>query len=63
MQPIEFARMLGLDDILAGQNGVIRRDQAVAGTTTIGSRSNAIALDTTSSSRRVGRCCSSPGNR
>ena len=30
MQPVEFARMLGLGDILVGQNGVIRRDQAVA---------------------------------
>ena len=30
MQPVEFARVLGLGDILAGQNGVIRRDQAVA---------------------------------
>lgn len=30
MKPVEFARVLGLGDILAGQNGVIRRDQAVA---------------------------------
>jgi len=30
MKPVEFARVLGLAAILAGQNGVIRRDQAVA---------------------------------
>ena len=30
MQPVAFARILGLDAILHGQNGLIRRDQAFA---------------------------------
>lgn len=30
MDPVQFARIIGLDAILTGQNGVIRRDQALA---------------------------------
>jgi len=30
MDPVPFARVLGIDAILKGQNGVIRRDQALA---------------------------------
>jgi hypothetical protein len=30
MDPVAFARFLGLDALLEGQDGVVRRDQAVA---------------------------------